>query len=190
MYVDLLPADTARNHIQFLCDNGSNQSRIARAARIARPTVVAIHRGRNQRITRDIHERILRVRPGDDGIPAGHVDVLGSLRRARALIADGHPTTEIAARARLTVEAVAAIAEGQVGDVPEEVARRLAHAFSSLQMTPGTCEQTRRYGAARRWHLPWEWDEDDLDRRRARPCAPSTSRRHEMDAAGPLGVAA
>lgn len=184
MYTDLVPADAARAHItQLIDEGGSNQSRIARAADIARPTVVRIHNGNLCRITRDTHERIMRVGADDDGVPAGHVDALGSRRRTRSLVADGHTCAYIAMRSQLTLKTIWNIIDGDLAYVPTEVAHRIERAFAVMQMTPGRSVAARTYGAAQRWHLPWEWDEEDIDRRRGRPFPSSFARRQEITAA-------
>ncbi|MGW4240991.1 hypothetical protein [Nocardia sp. NPDC004722] len=184
MNTDLVSADTARAHIESLIAHGSNQSRVARAAIVSRPTVIHILHGAVASITRDTHERIMRVRADDNGIPAGHVDSLGPRRRARALVADGHTSHYIAMRSKLSLRQIWSLIDGETAYTPAEVAAKLDAAFTVMQMKPGSSAAARRYAAARRWHLSWEWDEEDLDRRRGKPFPSSLIRRQEiLDAA-------
>ncbi|MFC9995666.1 hypothetical protein [Nocardia sp. NPDC127526] len=182
MNTDLIPAGAARDHIKALIEGGSNQSRIARCAEVSRITVVHILHGYVVNVTRDTHEAIMRVRAEDEGrgIPAGHVDAVGSRRRARALIADGHTSTRIAMRAQVSLRTLWAVLDAELAYVPTDIAHRLERAFAVMQMTPGKSTAARSYAAARRWNLSWEWDEEDIDVRTTRPFPSSLTRRQEI----------
>lgn len=83
-------------------------------------------------------------------------------------------------RAQVSLRTLWAILDAELAHVPTDIAHRLERAFAVMQMTPGKSASARSYAAARRWNLSWEWDEEDIDVRNARPFPSSLARRQDI----------
>lgn len=178
----------ARQHLEYLVAHETSRKRISTQSGVARQTIIGILQGKTLRIAPQTEQQLLAVTAVREPIPAGHVDALGSRRRVRALIATGHPVPVIAAKAGLSMAVVAGVAAGKIQTVTPVEATALARAFTALELVVGRSPGARRLGAARRWALPLEWDEDDLDDPHARPCKVSKARQREITSAGIVGV--
>ncbi|WP_109523731.1 MULTISPECIES: hypothetical protein [Nocardia] len=175
-----VPTDKARAHLEYLIANNTSRKRISRDSGVARQTVIGILQGKTQRISKQSEEQLLRVTAAAMTIPAGMLDALGSRRRVRALIAAGHSVPVIAARARLSMAEIAAIASGRQGVVTPSTDTKIRKTFDVMQLEIGRSAAARQLGAERRWTLPLEWDDENIDDPFHKPCRSSNGRKGEI----------
>lgn len=116
--------------------------------------------GRQPRINRVTHNKIMAVRPSS----GGHifVDALGSRRRIQALQARGHSQYDIAAAAGTTQYRIYKVCSGQP-TVRLRTAHGLVEAYRTLADREGTSTRGRNLAVASGWLGPEYWDENDLD---------------------------
>lgn len=176
--VQLVPADTVHEHLLCLLETKSRK-RIAREAGVARQSIIQILAGQRT-VTVTTHDRLMRVQAEPVVILDDQVDALGSIRRVQALLASGHTVPWLAARAAMSMRAVMDLADEKVTSVPPEVAERLDAVFRVWQLYPGRSNRSRELGRLRRWALPFEWDEEDIDDPAHKPCRWSKPRRREI----------
>ncbi|MEV6769934.1 hypothetical protein AB0N05_15035 [Nocardia sp. NPDC051030] len=205
-----VPVDAAREHVAALVAAGLRPAQVADLAGISRSTVFNITDPDTGRIQSAVERAVLAVavpeRPADVTADNALVPILGASRRIQALVAHGYPQSHLARElgidpAHTTMAALvgrpnrAAGATGQTLTAKRE--RAIRELFDRLQMTPGPSDRARDYGRRHGWPLPFEWDEDSIDRRDARPirarwtpASTKAERREQVRTLTGLGLAA
>ncbi|WP_131814940.1 hypothetical protein [Mycolicibacterium porcinum] len=177
VYVDATPT---REHIQTLRDFGFGFRRISDLSGVSHEILRGIAVGRggyppNRRVHRRNEQRILSVPlpPMREAYklmaPAAKVDITGTRRRLRALMAIGYKQYELCDL----------ISDSKLGnrilwtDRPQRtyayIAARVVEVFDELQLVPGPSQRARNYAAKQGWHQPLAWDEDTIDDPDAEP---------------------
>lgn len=164
-----VPAKRARAHLEALRAGGVTWTQLVSDSGLKIDTIIAVHRGARDTIWRTTETRILAAHPQPS--PEALVSALGSTRRLRALMTDGHRMTEVAAYG-LSVDTLAQIVGGKATTVRLWVAQTVARAYTELAPQPGTYERNRRRGIAARWPGSNAWHPDDLDLPDPQPATP------------------
>ncbi|WP_280245544.1 hypothetical protein [Nocardia abscessus] len=178
---DRVDAEPVRAHVHALNTAGVSLRRIPALAQVSRSNLCCLLYGKPGRppaafVRRATAERILAVPIPEDpmAVRADHdnVPAFGAQRRLRALVSYGWPMNHLAAELGMSGR--------NFGDLihhREQISARrhraVADLFARLQMQPGPNQRARLYGLKRRWPLPMQWDEEDLDN----PDAKTTTRR-------------
>lgn len=194
-----VPVDAAREHLTTLTAAGLRPGHVAQLAGVSPATIHNITHPTTGRIDAQIEQAVLAVaipdRPGDVTADNALVPIIGASRRIQALVAHGYPQSHLARElgidpAHTTMAALvgrpnrAAGATGQTITAKRE--RAIKELFDRLQMTPGPSDRARAYGRRHGWPLPFEWDEDSIDRPDGTPTAArwtpksTTEERHEQ----------
>lgn len=173
--------DTTRaaEHLARLRDAGMSDAAIGAAARITGPHLRDIIT-RQKRIHIDTERRILAVPIPPPGPSESHVRVAadGTVRRLRALVADGWPTSELARRLGLHLPYLRFLLRrpAAVEHRTAVAVRDLHAAFAGLRpekrgADPGAAERARRYATRKGWaDSVWWEDYGGIDD----PAAPET----------------
>ncbi|MEC3957534.1 helix-turn-helix domain-containing protein [Nocardia sp. CDC153] len=177
-----VPADAARGHVAALIAVGLRPEHVAGLAGISPATVHHITHATSDRISAEIERAVLAVeipdRPGDVAADNAFVPIIGARRRIQALVAYGYPQAHLARElgmnpAHTTMAALvgrintASGATGQTINAKRE--RQIKELFDRLQLVPGPSDRARAHGRRHGWPLPFEWDEDSIDRPDAKP---------------------
>jgi transcriptional regulator with XRE-family HTH domain len=154
-----VPATEAARHIATLRQTMS-WTDISTASGSAAAHLRRIASGKEPRINRVTHNKIMAVRPS----PGGHIFVsaLGSRRRIQALQARGHSQYDIAAATGTSQYRISLISNGQP-TVRLRMAQRIAAGYQQLADKEGTSSRGRNLAAENGWPGPEYWDEDDFD---------------------------
>lgn len=154
-----VPATAAAEHIQNLRKTMS-WTDIRAASGCSAAHLRNIATGREPRINRVTHNKILAVQPS----PRGHIFIsaLGSQRRIQALMARGHSQYVIADAAGSTQHRIGQICNGQP-TVRLHLAQRIAAAYRQLADSEGTSARGRGIAKRKGWPGPDYWDEEDFD---------------------------
>lgn len=182
------PAQAAIDHIAMLMACGMSQRRIAAAAGVNCATVRQIHKGAYKTVRAGTMDKLLSVTEQDAARPAqstGYVPSIGSGRRLRALVAIGHSIDVLSARAGISDVSLRAIANGAVGPIRMNTAKRIAAVFDVLQMVVLPPSRSATFSRSRAekngWHPPFAWDEETIDDPDAEPLNPRRSQRAEWE---------
>lgn len=170
---DLVPIDLTLLHIARLNAAGMENPQIRRLADIPVPTFNCLLKGRDGkpqlRVSRSTARRIKSV-----PIPANRAELLatatgreivaavGAQRRLRALVASSWPMVKLAAELRMRPDAFHHLIHHSER-IYASRHHQVAALFDRLQFEQGPSESARRYGAARKWSLPFQWDEESID---------------------------
>jgi len=161
-------------HLQELVDAGCAQCWIADAAGIRVETVNDLFNGRRRRLYADTATALLAVRPQRAVRAAarrdrGLIPAQGTVRRLRALAANGHPLYRIAEQAGISKVHARLLASGRQPHVTTAVARAVATAYDRLWNVDGGSTLTRNRARAAGWVPPLAWDDDAIDNPHAEP---------------------
>ena len=108
------------------------------------------------------------------------VDVTGTRRRLQALQVIGWTAHSIGQHLNVTSQRVTAIINDPRPNVHTTTAQRISALYDRLSMTPGTSRRTRERAAAKGWHRPLCWDDDQIDNPEWEPdgcCGPQRPKR-------------
>lgn len=133
---------------------------IAAAVNTSAAHIREIASGRQTRIRRTTHNKIMSVRPSRTG--GLYIDATGTVRRLRALQAIGHTIDTIAAATKTHKSRIQPLIQGQPR-LRQKVADRVKQAYEALAKQPGTAARPRNRAAAEGWAPPGAWDEDTID---------------------------
>lgn len=178
--VDAAPV---RDHVIALKEAGVSYRKTAELAGLDTSYIQTLLYGRGtppaEWVTEETAEKILAVE-----IPASVLDVadgnelvpaIGVQRRLRALFAAGWPMCELAREIDMPPSNFGRMVLRREF-VPARRHQQAVELFNRLQLVPGPSERCRALGRERRWALPMQWDEDDIDNPDARP-VPASARR-------------
>jgi hypothetical protein len=170
---DRVDATPAREHLARLRAAGLRPHHIAQLGGFHDPAVTRVEG--EHAVSRDTEAAILAIAvpetPAEVLPDTAYVPIHGAQRRIQALVAAGHTQTYLSQRLGMKDPCSMASLVGRVvpaGTTGESITvgreRLVRELFDELQMVPGTSARARNHGAARSWALPWEWDEDQIDR--------------------------
>ena len=173
-------AQPIRDHITTLLNAGMSRRVIADAAGTSHSKILVLFNGRSDRssappsfILRATADRYLNVpipsAARDVALDGALVSSVGARRRVQALVAAGWTLTALGEQ--ISGDITSALTRDRI---TARRHRQIAGLFTRLQLIPGPSDRARRYAARRRWPLPLEWDEDEIDD----PDASPTSARH------------
>lgn len=174
------PAEIVRRKVEADLELGYSREELARLYGIHRDTLLALTKGTTDRVINSTALKVLNLSllPGQ----SGEVPALGTRRRLRSLVADGHTASELT---RWLIEhgyevgpvwVKRIVATDQHKHVMADRARGVEALFEALCMCPGTSLHNVRQSAAKGWPRPLAWDEEMIDSPRARPRVPKTRR--------------
>lgn len=178
-----VPAGPARAHVQALLDLGMTRHQIAEHAGVNRTVIRNLivgqpHAGQGpaKRLHHTTAATLLSVRPEPcvpAPVPRGKsrragalVDATGTLRRLRALMANGWPARELALRLGCHTPSLQ-IKPGR--RVTSSTATAVAHLYEQLHNTPGPSPRTASLYRNRGYLAPGWWDDDTIDNPRYDP---------------------
>lgn len=170
--------DRAANHIEGLRAAGMTDAQILDGAALAPDTFYRIIR-RSGGLLRTTEVRILAVRPI---APAGqgsgaNIPAVGTVRRLRALAADGWPATELGRRVGKHKQFIVHLQNmdegGQVRMWVADYVRRLQAELAGLKAEASVpthiAERTRQRAAGKSWAPLAAWDDDTIEDPNGRP---------------------
>lgn len=173
-YVD---AEPARQHALALRAAGMGRRRLAQLSGVSDSVIHVLINGRpergtgpSRRIAADNARAILAVpMPGTAHLAAGaRVDITGTTRRMRALVAIGYTQSDLAGRIGITAPNSTNLFSGE-GQVLAATAMKVAALYDQLSMTSGPSQTARSRARKLRWHPPLAWDDDTIDDPNAQP---------------------
>lgn len=170
-YVD---AEPIRDHILALRAAGISNKRLRQLCGVSHNTIQVIITGRPERGTgptkqvwRRTAEKLLAVpipevphRVAADG---RKVPAIGTRRRLQALVAAGYSRRYLCSRFGMDVTNGCRLWRDQHDLVLAATARAVETLFTELQITAGPSSRARNEGRRRKWPLPLDWDEDNID---------------------------
>ncbi len=173
-----VPADRARAHVQRLLDSGMTRHQLAEHAGLDRTVIRNLmvgqpHQGQGpaKRLRRDTEAKLLTVdvtacEPAAP-VPAGRsrragalVDPTGTIRRLRALMANGWPARELAMRLDCHTPALQIKPWRRCTSSTAAAVRAL---YEHLQDVPGPSPRTAALYRNRGYLPPGWWDDDTID---------------------------
>ena len=173
-YVD---AEPARQHVLRLRAAGMGRRRLAELCGVSDSVIHVLVNGRpergtgpSRRIACGNARAILAVPlPATGHLAAGaRVDITGTTRRLRALVAVGYPQSDLCARLGITAGNSTSLFHAE-GRVLAGTALRVAELYDQLFMTAGPSQAARDRAHRLGWAPPLAWDEDTIDDPAARP---------------------
>ncbi|MEV0344044.1 hypothetical protein AB0H49_34045 [Nocardia sp. NPDC050713] len=175
-------AEATREHVQRLRAAGLRPIQIAQLAGVDRTTIGNVSREDWETVDAETAAAVLAVevpdRVADVVDPHARVPIHGAQRRIQSLVAYGYPQAHLARElginpASSTMAALVGkpnVSNGSTGEsITAERERAVRDVFDRLQMVPGPSDRARAHGHQQGWPLPWEWDEDEIDRLDATP---------------------
>lgn len=112
-----------------------------------------------------------------DTIRPALVDVTGTRRRLRALLAIGHSHSEMACRLGTTAQRLNVVVHDTgPGTVTRRTAAGVRALYDQLWDVPGSSARARAVASTRGWVPPLGWDDDDIDDPAAVPARPGPAR--------------
>lgn len=167
------PAQPVREHLQRLLDAGMTQDKIAEIAGVSRVSTVKalLDPGRESLRTRTA-AKILSIPvpiPTPDADISRLIPVTGTRRRLQALVRNGYPQKDLAARMGVVWQTVSEIVNDKKQFVRVDVAQAAAAIFRELELIPGGDRRAELWGQRRGWLPPFSWDEDSIDDPNAEP---------------------
>lgn len=161
-------AEPARTHVRALLAAGMSRRQISAAAGLDRKRIAVLLRADKPPVYLwpAIAEAFLSVPIPTSRVEVAadhdHVDAIGTRRRLRALIAFGWTQTYLASELGMTPANFGTMLHRQ-DKVTAARHRAVVALFDRLQMQPGPSARAAAYGLRRRWALPFQWDDDDID---------------------------
>ena len=185
----LTTCDRAATHIERLRAAGMTDAQILNDALLVPHVLYRILR-RDGGLHRTTEARILAVRPTartSKGSGA-HVAALGTVRRLRALAADGWPAAELGRRAGKHKQFIVYLQKmdegGQVRMWVADYVRRLQESLALLAADEAVpthiARRTRQRAAAKGWVGSGYWDDEDFDNPNFTPATDRTPRYIEL----------
>lgn len=173
--VVFVDAEPARLHVKELQAAGLGLRRIAELAGVNRKTLQWITTGRSERgsgpsfqVHRDNASKILAVEipavAHDSAASHQLVPARGTVCRLQALVAAGHPRSELAARLGVTPSNATRLFADSTARVTAATARKAAAVFEELRGTPGGSSRAVKDGLRNNWPPPAELDLEHIDR--------------------------
>lgn len=163
--------DKAARRLALLRAAGMSDREIQKAARMAPDVFYRIAR-REGHILRDTENRLLAIKPPEDGTGSGtRIPGLGTVRRLRALAADGWTATELGRRAGKHKQFIVYL-QNQSTDIRvrmwvADYITNLCQEVESLRpedfIAPHIVERTQKAAAAKGWTPTAYWDPEDYD---------------------------
>lgn len=150
----------AIKHIQKLLNEGATQKGIAEAAETSPVEIWAILTGRHPTIRQATRDRILAV---TQTVRFDVTDATGTVRRLRALIADGHTAAEITAAFGISTDTITRVLRGTLEIVSVRTANTVTAAYKAMAHTEGTSARNRLRGKREQWAPPECWDDINID---------------------------
>ncbi len=191
-----VPADRARQHVQLLLDAGLTRHQIAEHAGRNRTVIRNLmvgqpHAGQGpaKRLRRDTEAALLGVPIGPcmpAPVPAGRsrragasVDRTGTVRRLRALMANGWPARELARRLGCHTPSLQIRTGRRVTSSTAAAVRAL---YAQLHDVQGPSPRTASLYRNRGYLTPGWWDEDTIDDPRYAPALEQLVTAAELEA--------
>lgn len=187
------PVEKARQHIVQLRAAGLTDAEIRQQANLSPDPLYRIMRGHGT-IHLRTEQRILAVPVPAASEPTpcrAHVPELGTLRRLRALVADGWTAAELARRLDHRRENMHQLLRPRpTGSVTMTIADKVARLYADLHaLAPEEhgvsryyAERARALAAAQGWAPSAYWDDEDFDNPEFEPALPGSLRRNEQGA--------
>lgn len=171
MYVPIGPV---QEHLRALNAAGVGAGRAAELSGVPRVTVQKLSKSGRRKCEEKTALAVLAVpvpdSPHGEELASGaQIPALGTVRRLRALSANGYTLADIGARLGWKVQFVSFLHLGHSQMVTAKTARTVDDLFRELQMIPGTSAPTRSRARRRGWAPPLAWDEDTIDDPDAEP---------------------
>ncbi|GAA0704578.1 hypothetical protein GCM10010193_69460 [Kitasatospora atroaurantiaca] len=158
-----VPAGPVQERLLVLFDSGASWARLQEVTGCSHATLSRLRNGHYRRVHRKTAERIAAVRIVDVVAPQQSVPALGTIRRARALVAAGHTLKLIAATAPCDPSLMRQIVTGNMVTLSRRTADRVAAAYTALSAVPGTSVRSLRRAEREGWPHPSQLLDDDLD---------------------------
>lgn len=170
-------AQPVREHLHKLLTAGLSQRRISELSGMPRRALNRFASGRRDRgkpdarISKKYAKGIMSI-----AIPVGedlrdvvnpyqYIDSIGTLRRMRALVAFGYTRSQLAEMLNVTSHnGIQAMLRDETLHVTAQRAKEVAALYDKLKDTPGPSSRACFEGRTKGWELPWEWDDDEIDR--------------------------
>lgn len=146
--------------MRTLLAQGATQQSIADAADTSPAQIWAILSGRRTKIRQATRDKILAVTNVE---PGGLTDATGSMRRLRALLADGHAVADIAAVSGIDDTTITRIVAGAKEIILRRTDAAVTRAYQTLSANPGASVRNRLRGERENWARPAHWDGIDMD---------------------------
>lgn len=162
--------DQAAQHARTLASHGWSEAQIGAAAGCSEIVVHHLINGQCQGIHRDIAAKILAAKPHLADEPArAYTPATGTIRRGRALVANGYTLASIATALDMGVDPFGRI----INHAPEQVRAYTAHKAAALYKqwsgVPGPSLRARLLAERKGWHNPDAWDDEEIDDPTAEP---------------------
>ena len=173
-YVD---AEPARRHVLALRAAGMGKRTLSKLSGVSVSVIHVLVNGRpergtapSRRIADNNARAILAVpMPDTSRLAAGcRVDITGTTRRLRALVAIGYTQADLAARLGITPANSTALFHAQ-GRVLASTALKVVDLYDRLSMTSGPSQAARDRARRLKWAPPLAWDDEDIDDPAAKP---------------------
>ena len=173
-------AAAVRRHVQSLRDAGLGMRRIAELSGVSRSVLQSLMIGRKERgwgpsnrISMENATKLLSVsmETGRLQVAGGSlIDMTGTTRRLRALVAIGYTQSDLCARLGITdANGTGLFTAARRSRVRVTTACQVAGLYDELSMTPGPSEAARNRAHRKGWMPPLAWDDDTIDSHEAQP---------------------
>ena len=173
-------AAAVRRHVESLRDAGLGMRRIAELSGVDRSTLHSLIIGRTERgwppskrISLGNATKLLSVsmETGRLQVAGGSlVEMIGTTRRLRALVAIGYTQTDLCARLGITdANGTGLFTGSRRSRVRVATACQVAGLYDELSMTPGPSDYARNRAHRKGWMPPLAWDDDTIDSPEAQP---------------------
>ncbi len=156
------PVAEVRDHLHHLHRQGMSYTAVARAAGLAKRTVLAVVSENRTWVQGPTAAAIYAVQPASE-LPKGRIDSTGTTRRLRALIAAGWTMTALAARLGWHIQQVWELTKQKHPTVTDATAATIASLYKELSATPGSSARARNHAARNGWLGPAWFDDDRID---------------------------
>jgi hypothetical protein len=163
-----VPIETIRVHVKTLTGAGMTEAGIARLANLPADAVWKIWHPKRKFCDGPVGQAILAVTP-TPVLKGGHVPAVGTVRRIRAMVADGHPLAAQARHLNKPVQYLWELAWEKPDLVTERTAETIRDLYDRLSLTPGPSVQARNRARRHGWYPPEVWDDATIDDPAAEP---------------------
>jgi len=173
-------AAAVRKHVESLRAAGLGLRRIEQLSGVSRSVLHSLVTGRTERgwepskrISLDNATRLLSVsmETGRLQVAGGTlIEMTGTTRRLRALVAIGYTQSDLCARLGITdANGTQLFTASRKGRVRASTACRVAALYDELSMKPGPSQAARNRAQRKGWMPPLAWDDDGIDDPDAQP---------------------
>lgn len=164
-------AEPARQHVLALIAAGVSRRQIVKLAGIPRSSLGTLLTGKRvgpaEKIWESTANRLLAVEiPGavhQVAAAGDHMPAVGAIRRLQSLVAAGWPMSTLSRECGMGEAGVSGLLRTRPELITVDKHRRVVEVFARLQLEPGPSLRARNLGRQKRWPLPFQWDEADLD---------------------------